>query len=342
MAFPVRPTTRRELFPNATVDGDLHVEAPVEGIMSARTWRRAIVASVVLGPGMPFMAFPLAAVIGEDRFNRLFGGPGIDMAAYATSDSDPWVLAGTWLQPIMVVAILALVVSCVITSRHFGRGRNRGTLVDWATWARERGFTAVQIDEWHAFASGSDLRLFTAGRDRGWAGPFRGLVGDLPVCAGATTWTTGSGRSRSDWKQYFVHVELPEAVAWEFPASSLMRLGSSARAVFDYRPSGEELRTESVELYDSCTIRVDGDPQDVRWRQLFDSPLVLELAEWLDVEWVQDRRNLVLLANAAHVDRASVEQLDTMCRGAQVIAGQMIAIATQRQAASGVDDGLAA
>ncbi len=304
-------STLRDLYPDATVDAPLRGHLPPRTGISARSWSRLVwtLGSIV---GAAFvMVWVLEAVTSPETVNRWFGGTGV---VEYDSDGDPKTLSGTWLQTWMIAfSVIAATTYALlrISLKSPWRSERR---VSWQRWAAERGFRRSDSS---VFGSRAGTPVLAGGRDRDWTGPWTGRAGEHVVHVGATAWTTGSGKSRERHHAFFVVAELPDEAAKLFPASSVTHF-LRGFSDFEIGVDGRELRFESIDVDLNCEIRVEfGD--DVRWRQLFDPPMLHALAEQLDVQWHQRGNRIMFVAGGRRQSSAPVETLDTMCAGAEYV-----------------------
>ncbi|MCW2926147.1 MAG: hypothetical protein JWM86_115 [Thermoleophilia bacterium] len=318
--------TLRSVYPDAPGDGPLKVHPAVVTSIPARTWHRFIWTLVAVGAIILASNWVIAWPIGVDRFNDLFGGTGVTY----DEDGDPWALAGTWLEPVMFLGFAVAAVTYCLLRLALKPPWRRDRRVTWEQWARERGFSRLA-----GMPPGTTERLavFNDGRDRDWEGPWHGQVGGHMATVGATAWTTGSGKSQQRHNIFFAYVQLSGEVAVAFPGSSLTRFLRGISDV-DLDVSGDELRLESIGLDHGCEIRVSGDPDHERWRQLFDPPMMVAMHETHDVQWQHQGRHIAFCTGGSYHSRAPVETLDTLCAGAAYVCGHMTAVARRRALAA--------
>lgn len=310
-------TTIRDVFPDAQANGRLRVFTPPRTLISARAWHSAI--WLMVGIGVLILVIELVGGwIDADATNRIFGGTGV---AY-DSKGRPHALAGSWLKSLMWGSFACALVSYLLLRMSL-QGLDRGDeRVDWSEYAAIRGLRKVPA----ATMASVGLPVFRDGRGRDYETVYEGRAGEVTVRIGATAWTTGHGKSEERHHVFFAYVQLPEAVASVFPGSSLSRFLRGISDV-DFDVSGEELRLESTRLDDACNIRVMGRADEPRWRELFDPPTILGLAETYDVQWVQLGSHMAFLSGGSYHRKVPVETMDTLCHGAAWVASRYIAAA---------------
>lgn len=329
--------TLRDLYPDATVEAVLRTHRPPRLGLPARSWSnlvRSLAGLVVL---ILVGVWLLGLVVDPGTMNRWFGGSGV--VTY-DGDGDPNTLDGTWLKR-AIWGTAAIAASAYALLRMALKPPWRlDRRVGWRRWAEERGFSTSSM---HPDAADCFPPL-RAGRDRDWTGPWRGRIGRHEALVGATAWTTGHGRSTERHHALFTLVRLDRCFGEEFPATSVTHL---LRGFTDFDLAldpfeSTELRLESIDVDFNCEIRVMGDVDDPRWRQLFDAPLVAALADVIDVQWCQRGRWLLCCAGGRRHGSAPVETLDTMCAGAEFVARWMDHVARGRSAGKLADGGTAA
>jgi len=319
-------TTRKELFPDATINGPLSVMMPTQGI-NARAWASAIVFMVLLAIALLFTGIVAAQFGGRDTVNAVFGGPGhVDPATntYDGSPPDsrhpdsPWPFAGTVADPLMAGAAAAAFLTFLLMRFAANGGLRRKPRQAWETWAAERGFQAASTD---GLASWT---MFTEGAARTWRGPYRGRVNGAELLVGATKWTVGHGRSRSTYRVFFASVELPDGIGQVFPGCSMTRILRGIDGAELSNCNWDELHLESTELNNDCRVRVRGDVQDVRWCELFDPVMVDGLATMYDVQWQQKGSRIVFAAGGTRQSKAPVATIDSLCLGAAFVISRYV------------------
>lgn len=234
---------------------------------------------------------------------------------------DPWIVT------ILRGAALSTLVAYVVLRAYVSRA-SRSRRISWSNWAWERGFEPAP--RW--IPDETRLHVLFDGRDRDWQGPYTGRVGDRQAWVGATAWTTGTDKHQTRHRLFIAVVELSEEAARQFPATSVTHF---MRGFLDLSIAlpishAQELRLESIDVDLGCEIRVAGDADHVRWRELFDAPLVHALADALDVQWVQQGRWLLCCAAGTRQSTAPVETLDTLATGAEFVARWMDHVADRR------------
>lgn len=304
-------STLRDLYPDATVDQVLRGHMPPRLGVSARTWSRLVwgIVSIVLGTLV--MVWLLEKVAGPEAVNAWFGGTG--QVTY-DHDGDPRTLDRTWLPTLLYTLSAIAAITYGLLRVALKPPWRRERRIPWEQWAGERGFAPAGKGMPRMQAG---TPVVTGGRQREWTGPWRGRAGDHTVHVGATAWTTGSGRSTERHHAFFAIAELSPQAAVAFPASSVTHF-LRGFSDFSIEVGGRELRSESIDVDLNCEIRVEsGD--DVRWRQLFDPPMVHALAEQLDVQWHQRGNRIMFVSGGRWHSRAPVETLDTMCAGVEYV-----------------------
>lgn len=223
-------------------------------------------------------------------------------------------------------------------ARRVGRRSRR---ISWSGYARDRGL------DWVAGAPGhqilSDMR--EPGTSFPWSpGVATGrLAPHHRVSVGAARWLTMQKYSpfRSH-RMLFVAVRLPPEVAQVFPATSVSHFGRFVGNVDLDLDDGRELRLESTTVERTHCIKVEGaDPDDLRWRALFD-PVLLDAIQTRDVEWHQRGGLLLLVTGSLRIGTVPVQTIDTLCDHASFIASRFLAAAVyeteERLPAAGAAD----
>jgi hypothetical protein len=298
-------TTRRQLFPEAHDDAQLRTLGPPRIPFSARAWYTFIGGAVILG--ILIIGFDsIAAHTDAVGINAALGGTGPKIS----DDGDVSVIAGTWMERLMWGSFAIAIVSYALLRLCIQLSRPRSRRESWANFVAKRGLRFVDGGVLEATA----LPVFTEGRDRDWTGVSSGqLRGGVQVHVGATAWTTGHGKSQERHHLFFAYVRLPAEVAEVFRGSSLTRFLRGISDVELHPSSYDELRFESISVDNACEIRVKGDAQDVRWRELFEPNTLVGLDELYDGQWQQVGRDMVFVAGGNVHRTAPVDVLDSLC-----------------------------
>jgi hypothetical protein len=281
------PTTVREVFPDAPIDGPLTPAPPPDTLVAARSWTRA--------------TWPLLAV-------GLVAAGAIELMP----DHPEFVLP---LGAVAALALLAAIATAVAPRSRMSVARGSDNESSWVDWSASRGLRMARLG---TIPDGADAPVFlTSGTSREWPAMLEGTVGRHQVAVGATSWRDGDGKNRATHDVGFVLAQLPEQAARMFPGCSLTRfLRDASSAISPELRRGEKLRLESTLFDNTCDVRVAEDASDMRWRELFDPVTIDGLLTTHDIQFVQHGRWLAVVTDPWSVTKVRIAQADALCAGA--------------------------
>jgi hypothetical protein len=294
------------LFPGAPGIERLRLDVPTIGVLAARRWHRVSLAILLTGLWLLTLLQLLA--------------PGGTVLGFGVR----------WFVLAVVITVIGL--AGYLWSARRVRPTGADIATTWDDWAAPRGFRALTSRR-----TLGETTTMTQSRDYGVL--YHGRAGRSSITIGNCYVRDPDGDVRNlGLGVIAAYTQLPSGTADRFPASSLDRF-LVGRPRLRLRPSARlrSVRLESIDLDDSCELRVDAGSDDLDWYDLLDPTMVDGIARTWPVSWRQSGRDLVVFLPAP-IGTLDAAELDTVCAATAAIARRFTDEAQSPSRAAGSDE----